>query len=86
MLFKKELILCNNLEVLTKIGMRLKENDINYKIRIVNNFARNASAFSGEYSTARGVIGLHSDKSKLYYVYVSRREYEKASFMIRFIK
>lgn len=85
-MFKKELIICTTIEQLVNIRKKLDDHKIDYDIKTVDEMSTGFSFLaSSPYGDrrSRGISGVHSKYTKQFYIYVQRKDYEKANFLIQ---
>lgn len=73
---RKELTVCYNMKRQAKIREILNVNGIDYRVRVVYH---NSSAMR---SGATGVYGQKADTAYTYYVYVHKKDYERAKYLV----
>lgn len=78
MLFKKELLVTYSMNNLSKVLDLLSQHKIKYYTRTKDNFGGRL------YSERRftGDFGMDTSSRFIYYVYVSKKDYEKAEFIL----
>lgn len=79
MIFKKELLATASMEQKAKILDILSQNKIKYSLKTKDNSG------GGLYSERRftGSFGMEISDRFIYHIYVSKREYENAAFLLR---
>lgn len=77
---RKELLTTWSMEEQIRVREVLAKNGIDYRIRTVNPSARSTAASSGR--SRMGSCGVNSDCAYQYYIYVHRRDYDRARAMI----
>ncbi len=77
---RKELLTTWSMEEQVRVREVLAKNGIDYRIRTVNPSARSAAASSGR--SRMGSFGVNSDCAYQYYIYVHRRDYDRARSLI----
>ena len=71
---RRELLLTQSMEQQAKIRSILSANGIDYQIKTINLPNQRGH---------RGSLGIHSDCTYEYKIYVHKKDYEKASYFIR---
>lgn len=77
---RKELLITWNLKELAQIRDVLVCNQIDYTVR-TKNLARMSPRSTGARGTT-GTVGLRRDAMYQYHIYVSKKDYERARFLI----
>lgn len=79
MIFKKELFATASTEQKSKILDLLNQHNIKYSVRTKDNFG------GGLYSERRftGSFGMDTSSRFIYHIFVSRKEYENAAFLLQ---
>lgn len=72
---QKEVFVGNSMQKFSEIRYALSSNKIDYKYNIVNH---ESSMITGSIRSKAGSFGENIDYSNLYYVYVHKKDYEKA--------
>ena len=73
MFFTKELCVTNSFDNFCKVRDRLSSLGIKFTSRIVDQTRQNADR------RARGSFGINTEISTMYYVYVNRKDFERAN-------
>lgn len=76
---QKELMSTNDLSIQIQVCNILKQNSIDYKIKVVD---RNASSLSSRNRTKGGSFGERLDIEKEYIIFVKKNDLEMAQFII----
>lgn len=79
MLFRKELFVTTSIEQKSKVMDVLSQNNIKYSVKTKDNFGR------GLYSERRftGSFGMDTESRFIYQIFVSKKEYENAAYLLR---
>lgn len=79
MIFKKELFATTSMEQKSKVLDILSRHNIKYSLKTKDNFG------GGLYSERRstGSIGMDTSSRFIYHIFVSKKEYENAAFLLQ---
>ena len=72
---RKEVFVGTSLDRFNEVCSRLSQNSIKYTYRVVD---RNSSNFAGGQRGRTGTFGQNLSTSKTYYIYVHKKDYDKA--------
>lgn len=76
-----EVFVGNSLQKFNEIGHILSSNGIKYDYKIVDSTSPN---FFGASNRARtGIFGVNTDYTKMYYIYVHKKEYDYAQILLK---
>ena len=80
MLFKKEIICTDSMMVFHNARDILKDNKIPYSYKVVNQLSPGIFDNRAGYV---GSLGVNMDHAYLYYLYVAKKNYDKAQYLVR---
>ncbi len=80
MFFKKEILCTNSFEKFNQAKSILIHNNIAYTYKV---WDQTDSGFMDNHRRGTGSFGVNMNAVKYYYLYVSNKNYEKASFLIQ---
>lgn len=77
---QKEVFMGYSMKEFSDVRFKLSSNGIQYKIKTVN---QNSSTFMGSSRIRNASYGLNQAFNYLYYVYVHRRDFDKAQSILK---
>ena len=78
---RKEVFVGNSLQRFNEISHTLSSNEIPYEYKIVD--STSSSSFGASKRGRTGSFGLNTDYIKMYYIYVHKKDYDRAMMILK---
>ena len=80
---RKEVLLTFDLDHLSKARSKLKQNDIEYYVKVVNTNSGTWGFFGASRRASLGTLGQKLNYTYEYHLYVHKKDFDEAAYVIR---